>query len=349
MYDDHGRVTSSTDETGTTTTVSYDAAFGLILGVSITGADGSRSQTGHTLSGDRKTIVGGTTSYAAPGQPLSARATTTYGYDAIGQLTRRTMTWAPGAAPDTDGPATVTTTFDSTVDTAARTRTITTTTAAGTAAAAASVTVLDLVTGRAVRSTDPLGRVTAYIYDDAGRESSRTTPDGFTTTTTYTAATPTSPATRTDATPDGRIVLTTFDVLGRKIRVTDNVRDQAFTDSPTARQLSAFDYSVDGTHVTATDQHGRTIHTTAGRVGPPSQPGRGDRGHAHRRYNDAAHTTTKTVIPDGETSPEGTRTTSYDNGNRPITVQRELQRRHRRPDPNRHLRRSRPHRLPDLR
>ena len=42
VYDDHGRVTSSTDETGTTTTVTYDEAFGLISGVSVVGADGSR-------------------------------------------------------------------------------------------------------------------------------------------------------------------------------------------------------------------------------------------------------------------------------------------------------------------
>ena len=42
IYDSHGRVTSSTDETGTTTTVTYDEAFGLISGVSVVGADGSR-------------------------------------------------------------------------------------------------------------------------------------------------------------------------------------------------------------------------------------------------------------------------------------------------------------------
>ncbi len=76
-------------------------------------------------------------------------------------------------------------------------------------------------------------------------------------------------------------MLTTYDVLGRKVRVTDNVQDQAFTDSPTIRQVSAFDYSLDGTTLTATDQHGRTIHTPARRVGPPGEPGRGDRADAH--------------------------------------------------------------------
>ena len=40
-------------------------------------------------------------------------------------------------------------------------------------------------------------------------------------------------------------------------------------------------------------------------------------------YDDAAHTITKSVIPDGATDPQATRTTSYDNGNRPVTVQRD--------------------------
>ena len=137
--------------------------------------------------------------------------------------------------------------------------------------------MLDLVTGQPVRNIDPLGRVTSYLYDDAGRQVSRTTPDGLTTTSTFARATPTTAASRTDTTPDGRVVLTTYDVLGRKVRVTDNVQDQAFTDSPTIRQLSAFDYSLDGTTVTATDQHGRTIHTLLDVLGRQVQPGRGDR------------------------------------------------------------------------
>ena len=70
--------------------------------------------------------------------------------------------------------------------------------------------------------------------------------------------------------------------------------------SPTSRQLSAFDYSLDGTTITATDQHGRTIHTTLGRVGPPGRPGRRrPASPTPATYDDAAHTTTKTVVPDG--------------------------------------------------
>ena len=330
----------STDETGTTTTVTYDEAFGLITGVTITGADGARSETSHTLSADGKTIVEAATSYAAPGQPLSARSTTSYAYDEAGQLTQRTMTWAPGAEPDTGGPDTVTTMFESVVDAGgadphdhhdhggwhARRR-------------RPRITVLDLVTGRPVRNSDPLGRVTTYGYDAAGRQTSRTTPDGLTTTSTYTAATESTPATRTDTTPDGRVVLTTFDALGRKVRVTDNVQDQAFTSSPTARQLSAFEYSLDGTTITATDQHGRTITTLVDVLGRQVQQV-GATGLTHATsYDDAAHTTTQSVAgadasePGGDPHHQLRRRQPAGHGG---TC---LQRRERRPDPDGRLRR----------
>ena len=69
------------------------------------------------------------------------------------------MTWAPGAKPAgySSGPDTVTTTFASAIDTAARTRTLTTTTGVGTSAAASTATVLDLVTGQPVRVVDGAG------------------------------------------------------------------------------------------------------------------------------------------------------------------------------------------------
>jgi YD repeat-containing protein len=331
MYDSHGRVTSSTDEAGTTTVTTYDGTFGLITGVTITGADGSRSQTTNVLSTDHKTIHSATTAYAAPGQPLSARSTTTYLYDGFGQPAQRTMTWAPGAKPagDSGGPDTVTTTFASTVDVAAHTRTITTTTAAGTSAAASTTTVLDLVTTQPVRTVDPLGRVTSYRYDAGGRPTSKTTPDGLTTTTVYTAAaaatstSPATPAMRTDTGPDGRIVQTSYDALGRTARVTDNVANEAFTASPTTRQLSAYSYSPDGTTTTATDQQGRTVTTRLDVLGRQVQEV-DPTGITHAtRYNDVAHTITQAVDPAGSTSPVATRTTSYNNGNQPVTVARQ--------------------------
>ena len=293
--------------------------------MTITGADGSRSQTTHVLSADKKTISSATTAYAAPGQPLTARSTTSYSYDAYGQPAQRTMTWAPGAKPadGSGGPDTVTTTFATSVDPAARTRTITITTAAGTVDAASTTTVLDLVTGQPVRTIDPLGRIISYTYNAAGRQTSRTTPDGLTTRTSYAAATGATQATRTVSTPDGRVVQTTYDALGRIARVTDNVSNQAFTGSPTARQLSAYSYSLDGTKITATDQQGRTITTTLDVLGRQVQQV-GPTGITHATsYNDIAHTTTQTAADaDGSASPDATRITSYDDGNRRVSVQR---------------------------
>ena len=339
IYDSHGRAQSSTDENGATTVTTYDpdqAGFGLIgavapspsapsPSVTITGKDGSRSQITNVLSADHKTIQTTTTAYASAGQPLSARSTTTYEYDAQGQPTKRTMTWAPGAKPaaDSGGPDSVTTTFASTVDAAAKTRTITTTTAAGTTAAASTTTVLDLVTGRPVRSADALGRVTTYTYDASGRRTSTTTPDGLVSTTSYTAAAGTTPATRTDKGPDGRIQLTTYDALGRTSRVTDNVKAQAFTTDPTARQLSASTYSLDGTKVSAVDQQGRSTTSTLDALGRQVEQV-DPAGIVHdTAYDDAAHTTTQSVVGAGSSTASVTRTKTYDNGNRTVSVQRQ--------------------------
>lgn len=325
VYDSHGRVTSSTDQTGATTTTTYDDTYGLITGVTVTGADGARSQTTNVLSPDRKTIHTSTTAAAAPGHPLTARTVTTWEYDSYGQPAKRTMVWAPGAKPaDYDsGPDTVTTTFASVIDTVARTRTLTTTTGVGTSAASNTITVLDLVTGEKVRTVDGAGRATDYGYDLIGRRTRTGTPDGLVSTTSYTVATGTTPATRTDTGPDGRVQVTTYDALGRRVLVTDNVRDQAFTNSPTARQLAAFAYSLDGTKLTATDRSGRTTETTMDALGRQVSQVGVTGITQDRAYDDAAHTVTQTVRPAGSDTVEMTRTSSYDNGNRPVTVQRQ--------------------------
>jgi RHS repeat-associated protein len=323
-YDDHGRVLSSTDATGTSTVTTYDPSFGLVTGSTVTGRDGSRRQTSNVLTADQKSIQGSTTGYAAPGQPVRARSTTSYRYDTLGQPSQRIMTWAPGAKPsgNSGGPDSVTTTFAGSVDTSAHTRTITTTTAAGTTAAGSTKTVLDLVTGQPVRDVDALGRVTSYTYDAGARQVSVTTPDGLTTRRAYTRATSSTPATQTDSTPDGRVVLTTFDALGRNVRVTDNVRNQAFTATPTTRQLSTFSYSVDGTKITGTDQLGRTTTTTMDALGRQVQQVGATGVTKATGYDDVAHTTAQSTIGAGSGISAVTRTTTYDDGNRPVSITR---------------------------
>ena len=305
-YDEHGRVLTSTDETGTTTAITYDDRFGLIGDVTITGADGSQSVTSHTLSADGTTIQDATTAYAEPGQPLTARTTTSYLYDEFGQPHQRTMTWAPGAKPagDSGGPDTVVTTFDSAIDAAARTRTITTTTAVGTPDAAATTRRArprQRTPGPQHRRPRPghelrLRRGGPPDEHDDPRRVDRPPRPTARRRRRHRRRAPTRPRTVT-------CVLTTYDPLGRKARITDNVHDQAFTASPTARQLSAFSYSLDGTTTTATDQHGRTITTTLDVLGRQVQQV-GATGITHTTaYDDAAHTTAQGVVPVGASDP----------------------------------------------
>ena len=182
------------------------------------------------------------------------------------------------------------------------------------------MTVLDLVTGLPITSSDALGRETTFEYDAGGRQTSMTGPDGLETTTSYTAASGTAPSTRTDTTPDGRVVRRTYDALGRHARVTDNVSGQAFTSSATARQLAAMTYSVDGTKMTAVDQQGRTTTSEMDVLGRQVRSIVDKTGIAHETaYDDVAHTTTRTVDPAGAAAVSMTRLTSYDDGNRQVS------------------------------
>ena len=161
---------------------------------------------------------------------LSARQTLSYEYDDDGQLTKRTLAWAPGAEPDGDepggGPDEIVTTFERSVDVAEGTQSITTTVAAGTSAAQVTTATVDLVSGKPVTHTDAMGRTTTFAYDALGRRTSMTTPGGLVTTTAYT------PTQTTVTGPDGRVTRTTVDLLGRTVSVTDNVRNGALVADP---------------------------------------------------------------------------------------------------------------------
>ena len=105
------------------------------------------------------------------------------------------------------------------------------------------------------------------------------------------------------------------------MRVTDNVEDQAFTVLPTARQLSTFDYSVDGTTTTATDQHGRTITTRLDVLGRQVAQV-GVTGSPMTRSMTTPPTRSPTGVPDGATSRSDPHVTTYDDGNRAVNAQR---------------------------
>ena len=134
-YDDSGRIKTTTDELDTTTTYTYDPTFGLPTSVVVTAPDGTVQSTTNTLTDDGKSILNSMVAIGDDGPSVSARSVTTYTFDDFGEPRTRTVTWAPGAAPDGDGggPASATTTYASTID--GSTRTMMITYAAGTSAA----------------------------------------------------------------------------------------------------------------------------------------------------------------------------------------------------------------------
>ena len=226
-WDDHGRPLTSTDALGNTTAHTYDSTYGLETSTLLTGKDGSRRSVTNVLTDDKKSVFTSSAAEAKTGAALSARTLVTYSYDDFGQLSGRTVAWADGAAPPDNGggPASTSTIYASTENTTAGTRTIAVTTAAGSTATATTTTVVDLVSGSAMKTTDPVGRVTTNTYDAANRTLSTAPPDGMVITTAYANANPDTgaPATQTVTEADGHITRTTFDALGRKTNVTDNV------------------------------------------------------------------------------------------------------------------------------
>ena len=274
-YDDYGRQTSETNEVGATTTTTYDDRYGQIVDQTTVGADGSEAEQVNTLTTDGRNIHTAATSAGTAGKALTARQTVTYGYDATGQLVSRTLAWAAGAKPADNGPGggpdKIVTTFARSVDTATASETLTTTVAAGTSAAEATKSTIDLVTDETTKTTDELGRNTVQAYDALGRATKVVTPDGLTTTTSYT------PTTTTVTDPDGRMVKTTTDLLGRTTSVTDNIDDGAFTTNPATRTLSSTSYSTDGSTVTGTDQNGAVTKETLDPFGSHRPSGQPDR------------------------------------------------------------------------
>ncbi|GAA3633039.1 RHS repeat protein [Microlunatus ginsengisoli] len=324
QYDDHGRVTSKTDEAGTTTKTTYDNAaghYGLVTSVVTTGSDGTRRTTTNTLSADGSVVDSTTRTEAGKGASVQPRTVTSYGYD-DGVLTSRTVGWAKGITPPAGnggGPATSQTTYTTTVDPAARTKTIKATVGAGTPAAQTTTTVLDLVTELRVSVTDPAGRVTSRTYDAGGRILSVTPPTGLKTSTAYTPATADDPATQTVTEADGHRTQTTFDPLGRVVLVTDNVHNSAFVTDVAARTVSSTTYSPDGSTVTSTDRLGRTSTVTSDALGRAIRRVGVTGVTQDATYDDGANTTTTSLTGDNATAPYQITQSRLDDLNREVS------------------------------
>jgi len=198
-YDAFGRLTDVTDANGNTTHTDYDrlgrqvATVDALGGRQITVYDGfSRTKTTQDALGNTTTYsyndatrsivtttpegVSVTTVHNREGQALSVTAaglTTTYGYDANGQLQSvsddlgslesRTYDAAGRQLTDTDALGTVTTfTYD------AANRVLTKTVDSGTGGLGLVTTYIYDAEGRTIRVIDPKGKVTDTLYDQDG-------------------------------------------------------------------------------------------------------------------------------------------------------------------------------------
>jgi RHS repeat-associated protein len=313
-YDDRGQLVSSTNADGTVTRTEFDDRYGLPTKRTATGADGTANITDNTLTADGKAIAATTTAVRAAGQPqATARTQTGYSYNDSGELTGRSQTWAPGAQPPgpSGGPDRLDETRTVSVDPDDHTRTEVVTTAAGTPAAASTKTVSDLVTGKVLSRTDPAGRTTTYQYDAAGRITAVTAPGDRTTKTAY----PT-PLTTSTTTPDGHVRTTTTDVVGRTVKVTDNVADQKLVADPAARTLATTDYSVDGKTIKSSGPTGAPTTTTLDPFGRPEKSVKPNGITQTTRYDDVANTQTKTTIPAGSGEASAVTVAGFDDLNR---------------------------------
>jgi RHS repeat-associated protein len=180
-YGPLGRLESSTDPMGVTTTYEYDIEGRM---VAVVDEDAERIETDYDAFG-RPTV-----------QTDQLGETTTTTYDAAGRVTAvedreghdTTYTYDDAARPDT--------TTDARGGVVERTYTL---------------------AGRVASETDATGRTTTYTYDTAGRQIEVELPSGATTTTDYDldgrVATVTS--------PEGRVTSFTYDALGRTLSVAD--------------------------------------------------------------------------------------------------------------------------------
>ena len=191
----------------------------------------------NTLTPDGSNIDTSTTSVGTAGGTLSARQTLSYEYDDDGQLTKRTLSWAPGAEPDVTSRAAARTRSSprssAPVDVDEVTQSVTTTVAAGTPPPRPPRPPSTWCRASRSPTPTPWGGRRRSPTTPLGRRTKVTTPGGLVTTTSYT------PTQTTVTTPDGEVTRTTIDLLGRTVSITDNVLNGALVADPGARTLSA--------------------------------------------------------------------------------------------------------------
>ena len=106
---------------------------------------------------------------------------------------------------------------------------------------------------------------------------------------------------------------TTYDVLGRVVKITDNVQNGAFVADPTTRTVSTQTYSADGSTLTSTDLAGRTSVVVSDPLGQQVSRQRRAGITITTTHDDVANTTTRRTIGSGTTAASQVVLAHYDN------------------------------------
>lgn len=299
-YDAQGRILRHTAGDGSVTETEYDAEIpaerrmppGLPRTERTTAPDGIRVERRYELTPER-TAVAAVERFqaAADEEDLTRTARTEYDVQADGFVS------AEREFPQGGDGVPVVTARERTADRDAGTLSLVETRAAGTAAAATTVEVSDLAHGALLESTDAAGNVTTFERDAVGRELARTDAAGLRTTTAY-ASEPVDGVTTVTTTRADELATTEHrDVLGRPVRMTDNVAAGHPVDGHT-RVVETRSYP-DSMTESVTDAWGATTttrHDALGRVVETSRP----TGLVEvTRYDDAANTRTTGITPTG--------------------------------------------------
>lgn len=299
-YDDQGRVTRHTAGDGTVTETEYDHEVpaelplppGLPLTERTTAPDGVVTERRYELTAGRTAVAAVERFEGRAGDPAPTRTGRTEHEvqpDGFVSADREFPQGGEGVAVVTDR--------ERRIDHGAGTQTLAEIRAAGTPAAAVTARVTDLVHGGLRATTDEAGNATTFELDEAGRERARTDPAGDRTTTAYRTATLDGANAVITTRADGLATTEYRDVIGRLVRVTDNLEAGHPVEGHT-RVVETRTYPEPTTE-SVTDAWGATTATrrdALGRVVETSFP----TGLIEMtRYDDATNTRTTGITPTG--------------------------------------------------
>ena len=272
-FDEFGRLVQRRSPDGTVTSTTYDSRvpdaadasaeplvpIGLPILVRTEAPDGSVTETRHTLDDAHRAVTATETFTGRAGGELIRTDRSEFEVATDGFVTAERVFPQGGAGTP------LTTEHAKVVDLAAATVTTTQTVAAGTGLAVTTSVVADLLHGGQVAATDELGRTETTTYDAVGRPIEMTDAAGRTTHIAYRARAADGVNATVTTGPDGVTVTEQHDVLGRIVRVLDNVR-AGVVDDTVARVAEVRSYPTPAT-VVVTDAWGWSTTTEQDALG----------------------------------------------------------------------------------